>query len=297
MSKPLSVFTDANGHKSLGVQLAVLISLANVMPAVSADDIVKTSRAGESSNSTANSSARNGSSPSASPTGASATTAPSGAATPAASTTEEPKAPEPTHAPDVNQTAPSTATSSAATESGKKLAVCDMPAPKGQDAAIKLYTAKKFALAKPQFEKFVIDGTANIDSYAYLAYCLYNLRQYTKAMRVFYFVAQNANHQLTLKHSAENSSRTLRCYMAGICPANCLKANDPRWGHLDGKPANELWIKFPDSDGHSWQAWSQNHIGQLIVYEGGHAVNKGTCPTCNGTGTVPVLKDGAPLPH
>jgi TolA-binding protein len=193
-------------------------------------------------------------------------------------------------------------TGAVASETAKKVDVkslnpADRPPPKGQDAAVKLYSAKKFAAARAQFEKFVSDGTADINTYAYLAYCLYNQRQYSKAVRAFDFVAKNATHSLTLQRSAENSASTLRSYMSGVCPGSCIKANDPRWGRLEGHPADEDWLKFPDQDHQGYHAWSRHHIGEVIVYEHGIAVNKGKCPICGGTGVVGRLKDGDPLPH
>jgi hypothetical protein len=170
----------------------------------------------------------------------------------------------------------------------------DRPPPAGFDAAEKLYNAGKFALAQKAFEKFINSGVADVKTHLDLAYCLYYQRIYSRAMKEFDWVAKNAK-LISMQRSAEATARTLRCYRAGICPANCLKANDPRWQRLPDKDPNELWIKFPYSGG--WSAWSEHHIGQRIEYVNGKPENLGTCPVCDGTGTVPVLKDGAPLPH
>jgi tetratricopeptide (TPR) repeat protein len=173
----------------------------------------------------------------------------------------------------------------------------DIPPPKGLNQAVKLYSASKFDLAAKQFQKFIKDGVADVNTHAYLAYCLYNMKMYTKALKEFDWVAKNATHSITLQRSAENSARTLRCYMSGVCPGNCLKANDPRWhhAHVQGHPDTDLWIDFHYA--HGSKSWSQNHIGDVIEYVNGEPTNKGTCPICGGTTRVAVLKDGDPVPH
>jgi hypothetical protein len=170
----------------------------------------------------------------------------------------------------------------------------DRPPPPGFDAAEKLYTAHKFALAQKAFEKFINAGVADVKTHLELAYCLYYQRMYSKAVKEFDWVAKNAK-LLSMQRSAEATARTLKCYRMGICPANCLKANDPRWQRLPDKDPNELWIRFPFSGG--WAAWSNHHIGDRVEYVNGKPQNLGTCPVCGGTGEVDVLKDGAPLPR
>ncbi len=158
-----------------------------------------------------------------------------------------------------------------------------------------MYNAKKYALAAKEFEKFESAGTADISTHKYLAYSYYYQRLYTKALKEFDWLANNDSKSLTDKRAAEATALTLRSLRSGVCPATCLKANDPRWQRLPDK-GDELWIKFPNNH-NGWQAWSRHHIGELVVYEHGDPVNKGTCPTCNGTGKVTPLKDGAPLPR
>lgn len=118
---------------------------------------------------------------------------------------------------------------------------------------------------------------------------------YSKAQGQFEWVAKYSTHNLTLQRSAAETARTIKCYRAGVCPQNCLKANDPRWAPLAGHPPDEKWLRIPYNGG--WSAWSEHHIGELITYVKGVPTNVGTCPTCNGTGKVAVLKDGAPIPH
>jgi hypothetical protein len=160
------------------------------------------------------------------------------------------------------------------------------------DAALKLYSARKWALAQKSFEGFIKNGTADVKTHQCLAYCYYYQRIYSKALVQFDWIAKNAK-RISEKDSAANTARVLRCYRAGICPANCIKANDPRWHKLAGH-GDELWMTFPGA--HGTHSWSEHHIGQLIRYENGDAINDGVCPTCGGTGTVTVLKDGAPPP-
>jgi hypothetical protein len=72
------------------------------------------------------------------------------------------------------------------------------------------------------------------------------------------------------------------------CPGPCLKLSRGSWVHMNvtGHSPSELWQKFPDSDGRAYQAWSQRHVGQVIVMQNGKAVNIGPCKICGGTGKV-----------
>jgi len=194
-------------------------------------------------------------------------------------------------------TTPAATNDSAPSPIKKELKPGEMPAPPGMDAAMKLFNAKNWPGAQKEFEKFIKEGVADVNTHQNLAYCYYYQHQYTKALTQFDWVAKYAIHNLSLQRSAATTARTIRCYKAGICPATCLKATDPGWAPLAGHPG-ELWMKFPNASGQGgYQAWSQHHIGQLITYVNGIAQNQGVCPTCGGTGKVPVLKDGAPPPR
>jgi hypothetical protein len=177
----------------------------------------------------------------------------------------------------------------------KPAAHSELPPPKGFEAVVKLYNAHKYASAAGEFEKFVKAGVADTNTHLYLAYCYYAQRIYSKAVQEFSWVAKNS-HSISLQRDAENTVYTLNCYRRGVCPANCLKPNDPRWhrAHMDGFPDDYIWITFK-TDGGS-RSFSQHHMGDLIEMVNGDAVDKGTCPICGGTGKVPVLKDGQPLP-
>lgn len=75
------------------------------------------------------------------------------------------------------------------------------------------------------------------------------------------------------------------------CPRTCLKRDDPGWQAMavEGHNPNELWMRFdndPEAE-EDWIAWTQGHIGQLIEKENGAWVNKGVCPTCQGTSLAP----------
>jgi hypothetical protein len=187
--------------------------------------------------------------------------------------------------------------SAAAPAPAKPLIPADRPPPKGQAAAVKLYSARKFDQATKMFQQFIKDGVADVNTHAYLAYCLYSMRQYHQALKQYDWVAKYGIHTVTLQNSAESSARMLRCHMNGICPMNCLKPNDPRWRHVDvaGNPSNDIWAVFPVSGGR--KAFSDHHMGDLIVYENGDWVDKGKCPVCGGSGQVPILKDGDPNPQ
>jgi TolA-binding protein len=176
-----------------------------------------------------------------------------------------------------------------------KATPADRPDPKGQDAAVKLYSQGKFALAAKGLEKFIQDGTAAVSTHAYLAYCLYNMRQYRAALKQFDWVSKYSTKAISLQMSAERSGHFIRCRMAGKCPGGCLQADDPRWQHPAGLDPAKRWIKFSTKGG--WEAVSDGHLGQLVVVEHGEMVNKGVCPICGGTGTVSVLHDGDPVPQ
>ena len=167
----------------------------------------------------------------------------------------------------------------------------DTPPPPGMDAAMKLFNARKWALAQKAFEGFISSGKADVQTHECLAYCYYYQRIYSKAMVQFEWVGKNAQ-RISQKDRAANTARVIRCYRAGVCPSNCLKPNDPRWARLPGHEG--LWITFHGKNG--TMSWSEHHVGQLITYVKGEPENMGVCPTCGGSGTVTVLKDGAPPP-
>lgn len=167
----------------------------------------------------------------------------------------------------------------------------DKPAPPGQAAAVKLYSQRKFAQAAIEFEKFIKDGTANVETHAYLGYCAYNTRRYTKALQQFDWVAKHCPDDYKLRTSAERYASLLRTEMAGICPQPCLKPNDPRWQRV----GDHMEIHWRIS--HGWIGVTDHHVGQIISARNDQIVNQGTCPTCGGTGEITPLKDGAPLPN
>ncbi|MGD0253474.1 MAG: hypothetical protein ABSC01_12350 [Verrucomicrobiota bacterium] len=73
------------------------------------------------------------------------------------------------------------------------------------------------------------------------------------------------------------------------CPGSCLKLSRGTWIHMNvpGHGPNELWQKYPDLDGRGgYYAFSQNHLGETIVYQNGRAVSTGRCKICGGTGKV-----------
>jgi hypothetical protein len=57
--------------------------------------------------------------------------------------------------------------------------------------------------------------------------------------------------------------------------------------NVAGHDPKELWQIFPNKNGTGgYQYWSQNHVGEVIVYSNGVAVNIGKCKVCGGTGKV-----------
>jgi len=73
------------------------------------------------------------------------------------------------------------------------------------------------------------------------------------------------------------------------CPGPCLKLSRGVWIHMDvsGHSPTDLWQKFPNQSGMGgWQAFNQNHVGDVIQYQNGVAVDTGKCPICGGTGKV-----------
>ena len=73
------------------------------------------------------------------------------------------------------------------------------------------------------------------------------------------------------------------------CPGPCLKLTRGAWIHLNvaGHDPAELWQKFPNqSGGGAYQAWTKNHVGEVIAYQNGVAVNIGPCKVCGGTTKV-----------
>jgi hypothetical protein len=73
------------------------------------------------------------------------------------------------------------------------------------------------------------------------------------------------------------------------CPGACLKLTRGTWVHMTvaGHDPSELWQKFPDASGKGgYQAWNQNHVGEVVAYQNGVAVNTGQCKVCSGTTRV-----------
>jgi hypothetical protein len=72
------------------------------------------------------------------------------------------------------------------------------------------------------------------------------------------------------------------------CPGPCIKLTRGNWVHMNvpGHNPNELWIKFPNPDGRTFEAWNQNHAGEVVVYQSGKPVNIGACKVCGGTTRV-----------
>ena len=166
------------------------------------------------------------------------------------------------------------------------------PVPEGYAAAAELFKQRKFPQAQKEFEKIIQSGTADVNTHLCLAHCFLQQKIYSKAIKEFDWLGKYAKNSMTLQKNCEHTARSLRNAMRGICPANCIKPNDPRWT----LKAGEKVIRYPHSGG-GYDTFTPNNIGQLIVFEHGNAVIKGTCPVCEGTTEIPVLKDGGPMPR
>ena len=87
------------------------------------------------------------------------------------------------------------------------------------------------------------------------------------------------------------------------CPNSCLKLSNRGWCYqnMPGKPDYLIWMNFPYKEpSGGGEAWSVDHLGQIIRYEGTRPFEKGTCPTCQGRlyigdPTKRLLKKG-PIP-
>jgi len=75
------------------------------------------------------------------------------------------------------------------------------------------------------------------------------------------------------------------------CPGPCLKMSRGKWEPLEvkGHSPKELWQKFPKAQG-GYEAWNQNHVGEIIQIEGGLPRNIGKCPTCKGAARIACAK-------
>jgi len=166
------------------------------------------------------------------------------------------------------------------------------PVPEGYAAAAELFKLHKFPQAQKEFEKIVASGTADVNTHLCLAHCFLQQKIYSKAIKEFDWLGKYAKNSMTLQKSCEHTARSLRNAMKGVCPANCIKGNDPRWTLKAGHKV----IQYPHNGG-GVDTFTPEQIGQLMVFEHGNAIVKGTCPVCEGTTEIPVLKDGGPMPR
>ncbi|HWQ91757.1 MAG TPA: hypothetical protein VN673_08800 [Clostridia bacterium] len=88
---------------------------------------------------------------------------------------------------------------------------------------------------------------------------------------------------------------TVACRVAGCvhgqaeCPGPCMKLTRGTWVKMNvpGHDPNELWQKFPNQSGKGgYQSWNHHHVGEVITYQNGVAVNIGPCKTCSGSTKV-----------
>jgi hypothetical protein len=88
---------------------------------------------------------------------------------------------------------------------------------------------------------------------------------------------------------------TVACRVPGCvngqvdCPGPCLKLSRGVWERMDvaGHDPSDIWQKFPNQGGKGgYQAWNQNHVGDVVEYQNGVATITGKCKVCGGTGKV-----------
>lgn len=88
---------------------------------------------------------------------------------------------------------------------------------------------------------------------------------------------------------------TMPCLIAGCakgqmdCPGPCLKLSRGSWIRMNvaGHDPSELWQKFPNQSGRGgYKSWNHHHVGEVIQYQNGVAVNVGQCKICGGTTKV-----------
>jgi tetratricopeptide (TPR) repeat protein len=164
------------------------------------------------------------------------------------------------------------------------------PKPVGFEDAVKLYNQSKFAPALAKLNGFIKYGTDNDDVHFYIAACYQGLKQYDKAIKEYDKLAKSTPFISTRKR-AENAAYTLKCYRQGVCPGQCLKANDPRWRYDNSPgsdPTKKVIVYFFKG---GKKAIDEQMIGHVILTERGKPpVDKGKCPICRGTTRVPQLK-------
>ena len=189
-------------------------------------------------------------------------------------------------------TAPSVTDALAVPSDSASLDPHKRPVPEGYAAAAELFKQRKFPQAQKEFEKIIASGTADVNTHLCLAHCFLQQKIYSKAIKEFDWLAKYAKNSMSLQKSCEHTARSLRDAMRGICPSSCLKGHDPRWTLKAGAKV----IQVPHNGG-GYDTLTPNDIGHVVVYEHGNAVVKGTCPVCEGTTQIPVLKDGGPMPR
>ncbi|HEY9790648.1 MAG TPA: hypothetical protein V6D22_09640 [Candidatus Obscuribacterales bacterium] len=162
--------------------------------------------------------------------------------------------------------------------------------PAGQDEAIKLYSAGKYAPAMQKLESIKRAGNADAQTHLYLGSCCQALKKYKLALVEYDWLAKNSP-LISLKRKGTDSARHLRDAMAGVCPGDCLRLSMPGWRHEQGDPPNVLRLRFPYQNGtRGYMAFSSNHLGDVVKYKNGVPEDIGKCPICGGTGHVEPLK-------
>ncbi len=158
----------------------------------------------------------------------------------------------------------------------------------------KLYQTQKFQEALKHFQNAAATEADDGEARIMVGYCYYSLKQYDKALKE-YTLAADKGKFISVRNKAQRLAQTLRTYMVGICPGNCLKPSMPGWRKMNvpGKPDRLVWMVYPYLDpagkGGS-EYWSNDHMGEVIEYVNGRPINKGTCPICKGTGKVSLPK-------
>jgi hypothetical protein len=159
--------------------------------------------------------------------------------------------------------------------------------PAGFEAVKALCASGKYKEALPKLQSYVTKGIANSQARLMLGHAYYNTKQYKKALAEFEWVRDNSA-LISARRDGESAAYSLSCYMKGVCPNTCLKASMPGWHTIPGKDTKHLWMTYRFKGGS--ESFSNDHIGDVIVWERGRPKNNGKCPICKGTGKVTPLK-------
>lgn len=151
------------------------------------------------------------------------------------------------------------------------------------ERGINLYKSKNYKDAIAQFENQLKTGSNKDRSHLYLGLCYYNCANPKKAISHYQWLIENSQNS-KIVNQAKKSKLSIKSKSAWkSCPQRCLKLSTPGWKNkiVRGKPSYLVWMDFKHKNG-AIEFWSQDHLGELIIYKNGDPKNLGLCPTCKG---------------